>query len=58
MREVWASEAKTHLNAGERRTPADRQQAQEAGEALRALRAKFGGATIEEILEMRDEGRS
>ena len=46
------------VDAGERRTSAERQRAQEAGEALRALRARFGGATIEEILEMRNEGRS
>ena len=58
MREVRASEAKTHLDSGERRTAAERQRAQEAAEALRALRARFGGATIEEILEMRNEGRS
>ena len=46
------------VDAGERRTSAERQRAQEAGEALRALRARFGGATIEDILEMRNEGRS
>ena len=45
-------------DAGERWTSAERQRAQEAYEALRALRARFGGATIEEILEMRNEGRS
>ena len=36
---------------------ADKRRAREAGDALRALRARFGGATIEEILELRDEGR-
>lgn len=46
------------LDAGERRTSAERQRAQEAGGVLRALRARFGGATIEEILEMRNESRS
>ena len=46
------------VDAGERRTSAEWQRAQEAGEALRALRARFGGVTIEEILEMRNEGRS
>ena len=35
----------------------DRRRAREAGDALRALRARFGGATVEEILELRDEGR-
>lgn len=28
-----------------------------AAAALRALRARFGGATVEEILALRDEGR-
>ena len=46
------------VDASERRTSADRQRAQEAGEALRSLRARFGGATVEEILEMRNRGRS
>jgi len=41
----------------ERLAAGDRRRAREAGDALRALRARFGGATIEEILELRDEGR-
>ena len=44
--------------SGERRTSAAKQRAQAADDALRVLRARFSGATIEEILEMRNEGRS
>lgn len=41
----------------EQRAADGRRRAREAGDALRALRARFGGATVEEILELRDEGR-
>ena len=55
---VTSGESEPPVDAGERRTSAERQRAQEAGEALRALRARFGGTTIDGILAMRDEGRS
>ena len=42
-RERWAADGRSRVR--------------EAGDALRALRARFGGATIEEILELRDAGR-
>lgn len=41
----------------EQRSGVDRQRAREASDALRALRARFGGATVQEILALRDEGR-
>ena len=41
----------------EQRAAGDSRRAREAVDALRALRARFGGATIEEILALRDEGR-
>lgn len=54
MREIGAFEAKTHL------VPADwpdREAAVQAAKSLRAIRTRIRGATVSEILTMRDEGR-
>ena len=44
------------VDGRERRAADGHRGAREAGDALRVLRARFGGATVEEILELRDEG--